>query len=168
MSTGRTTVRLRVGLAALAVALWIPICAGCAGQTRSTKLQDAAYNFNMATRFGRMDVATEMVSSKAVSQFVEHHSAWGSSVRIVDVEFRGLQFTDKDKAVVFVAVGWQRNDEQDLRVTQLAQVWTYEESDWRLTEERRTSGDVGLLGEPTTLLRPESREDAHFPSVTIR
>jgi len=161
-------VRRRLGLAALAIALSIPVCVGCAGQTRSTKLQDAAYNFNMATRFGRMDVATEMVSSKAMTQFVEHHSAWGASVRIVDIEFRGLQFTDKDKAVVFVAVGWQRNDEQDLRVTQLAQVWTYEESDWRLSEEHRTSGDVGLLGEPTTFLRPESRENAHFPSVTIR
>lgn len=166
MSSARPALVRRLAYAAGALALLGMLA--CAGQTRTTKLQDAAYNFNMATRFGRMDVATELVSSKAVGKFAESHGSWGSSVRIVDVEFRGLQFRDKDRAVVFVAVGWQRSDEQDLRVTQLAQMWTYEGSDWRLTEEKRTGGDVGLLGEPTTLLRPESREDAHFPTVTIR
>ncbi len=169
MSTRRALpFHLHAGLAGLALALALVADLGCVGQTRTTKLQDAAYNFNMATRFGRMDVATEMVSSKALGKFTEHHNGWGSDLRIVDVEFRGVQFRDKDKAVVFVAVGWQRNDEQDLRVTQLAQIWTFEGSDWRLADEQRTAGDVGLLGEPTTVMRPEARENAHFPSVTIR
>ncbi|MFW5741471.1 MAG: hypothetical protein ACOC1F_14040 [Myxococcota bacterium] len=141
---------------------------GCMGQSKVGKLQEAASNLNMATRFGRMDIATELVAQKEIDDFAKRHAAWGGPVRIVDVEYRGIKFVDKDKAIVFVAVGWQRVDEGNLRVTQLAQEWNYEQGNWKLSDETRTAGDVGLIGEPTEYLRPEGRPDVHFPSITIR
>ena len=147
--------------------LWVT-SAGCMAQSKVGKLQEAASNLNMATRFGRMDIATELVHKNELDNFAERHAAWGDPLRIVDVEYRGIKFVNKDKAVVFVAVGWHRLDEGSLRVTKLAQVWDYERGNWKLSDETRTAGDVGLIGEPTEVLRPESRPDVHFPSITIR
>ncbi|HNS98625.1 MAG TPA: hypothetical protein PKL73_16850 [Polyangiaceae bacterium] len=149
-----------VGLLLLAV--------GCMGQTKMAKLQEAASDLNMATRFGRMDVATERVSPKDLEGFARRHAAWGGSIRIVDVEYRGIQIVDDNTAVVFVAVGWQQPDDPNLRVTQLAQQWEYGQGGWKLKDETRNAGDVGLLGETTEYLRPESRPDVHYPSITIR
>jgi tryptophanyl-tRNA synthetase len=141
---------------------------GCMGQSKVGKLQEAASNLNMATRFGRMDIATELVAQKEMDNFAQRHAAWGGPVRIVDVEYQGLKFVGNDKAIVFVAVGWQRLDEGNLRVTHIAQEWGYEGNGWKLADETRTSGDVGLIGEPMEYLRPEERPNVHFPSITIR
>lgn len=142
--------------------------AGCMGQSKMGKLQEAASNLNMATRFGRMDIATELVARQDMDDFAKRHAAWGGPLRIVDVEYRGIKLVDKNKAIVFVAVGWQRLDEGNLRVTHLAQEWDYQGNGWKLADETRTSGDVGLIGEPTEVLRPAPRPNAQFPSITIR
>jgi len=157
--------RRRVGVVAF-VALTAFGCLG--GQSRVGKLQEAAQNMNMATRFGRMDVATEHVAAKEMEDFARRHANWGGTVRIADLEYRGMRFVHEKKAIVAVAVAWQRLDEQELRVTELAQVWDYDQGKWKLVDETRTAGDVGLLGEPTVYMRPERRENVHFPSVTIR
>lgn len=157
--------RLRVSVLAL-VAVSAFGCLG--GQTRVGKLQEAAQNMNTATRFGRMDIATEHVADKEMNEFARRHANWGGAVRVADLEYRGMRFVHEKKAIVSVAVAWQRMDEQELRVTELAQVWDYDQGKWKLVDETRTAGDVGLLGEPTVYMRPERREDAHFPSVTIR
>lgn len=159
-----------LGWLASATALCVGLsCAtGCGSQSRVAKLQEAAQNYNMAARFGRMDVATEHVSSKEMDEFAKRHAQWGSYVRVMDVEYQGLRFANKDQAVVLVAVAWQRVDEPELRVTHLAQVWAYERNGWKLVEEERTAGDAGLLGEPTEVLRPAARPDVHYPSITIR
>jgi hypothetical protein len=157
--------RLRVCVLALAAVSAF----GClGGQSRVGKLQEAAQTMNMATRFGRMDVATEHVAAKQMEDFAKQHANWGGVVRIADLEYRGMRFVDEKKAIVSVAVAWQRVDEQELRVTEVAQVWDYDQGKWKLVDETRTAGDVGLLGEPTVYMRPERREDVHFPSVTIR
>ena len=83
---------------------------------------------------------------------------------------QGMRLKDKDTAVVLVTVGWQRVDEQELRVTQVEQTWARSNSysGWRMVQESRAAGDYGLLGEPTVVMRPESHADVHFRSVTIR
>ena len=161
----RTRRRILAGLFAAGL---LVAAAGCMGQSKVAKLQEAASNLNMATRFGRMDIATELVAQKEMENFAKRHAAWGGPVRIVDVEYQGIKFMDDNTAMVFVAVGWQRLDEGNLRVTHLAQEWGYERGGWRLADETRTSGDVGLIGEPTEVLRPEERPNVHFPSITIR
>ncbi len=142
---------------------------GCLGSlTRGGKLQESALNLNQATRFGRMDLALELVAAKAQGEFAKRHGAWGRDIRLVDLEMQGATLKDKDTAVVLVMVGWQRLDETELRVTQLMQTWRYEENGWRLALESRSGGDLGLLGEQTVIMRPEAHEDVHFRSVTIQ
>lgn len=154
----------------LAVVLFAALCGtGCLHESRAAKLQESAQSMNMAARFGRMDIAMEHVSPKAIEEFARQHGSWGSNVRIVDLEFQGLRFVDKDRALVAVAVGWQRVDDQELRVTQIAQEWQYDRNNWKLVSEKRTAGDVGLLGEPLPETAGTSRRpDAHFPTVVIR
>jgi hypothetical protein len=115
-----------------------------------------------------MDIATELVADKALPGFAKRHAAWGRDVRLVDIEYQGMRFSDKENAVVFVVVGWQRLDEQELRVTNVAQRWNHGPKGWKLEGEERTGGDVGLLGEPTVVARPELHRDVHFEAVTIR
>lgn len=142
---------------------------GClTAQSRAARLQEAASNLNMATRFGRLDIASELVDDKSQPDFTKHHAGWGRGVRLVDLELQGMQLKDKDNAVVFVTVGWQRPDEQELRVTQLVQTWGFGPKGWKLTREERAGGDIGLLGEPITVVRPETQGDVQFRSLTIR
>jgi hypothetical protein len=155
-------------LHAFSFALCLLMLSACvANQSKAAKLQDAAQNFNIATRFGRMDIASEMVAEKSLADFTRKHLAWGRGVRLVDVEFQGMQLTGKDEAAVHIAVGWQRPDEQELRVTQLMQTWQFGPKGWKLVDESRTSGDMGLLGEQIDVVRPDRRADVHFKSVTI-
>lgn len=141
---------------------------GClSSQSKAAKLQDAAQNFNVATRFGRMDVASEMVADKSLSDFVKKHQPWGREVRLIDVEFQGVQMLGKDDACVHVLVGWQRPADQELRTTQIMQTWRYGSKGWKLVDESRTAGDVGLYGEKIPAVEPERRADVHFKSVTI-
>ena len=155
---------LRVSMIAL-LALMASACLG--NQSKLSRLQDSAHNLNVAMRFGRMDIATELVAPRSMSDFTQKHRGWGRELRLIDVEFQGIQPRGED-ATVLVAVGGQRHDEQDLRMTQLMQTWRYGTKGWKLIEEERVGGDFGLLGEQVEVLRPESRGDAHFRSITIR
>ena len=125
----------------------LAVSIGCAGQSKLTRLQDAASDYNVATRFGRMDVATLLVSPSEYEAFSSRHAAWGGAIRVSDVEYEGIRLVDEDKAIVLVTVGWQRLDESTLRVTQLAQEWTFGYGGWRLTKEVRNTGDAGLIGD---------------------
>lgn len=160
-------IRHRIWAGAFSLVLLLA-AAGCMAQSKMGKLQEAATTLNTATRFGRMDVATELVARDDLQPFAKRHAAWGSMLRIVDVEYQGIQFVEDNKAIVLVAVGWQRPDETNLRVTQLAQVWDYGQGGWKLSDETRNAGDMGLLGESIDVLRPEGKQDTHFPTITIR
>src|SRR5262249_14722833 len=142
--------------------------AGCLGNfTPVQRVQDAANELGTATRFGRMDIAMERVSRAGREQFARRHAGWGNSIRIVDVDVLGLRLRDKEHADVALAVNWQRLDDSEMRSTEIAQHWTDHRGAWLLETEERASGDVGLLGEPTTVVRPQ-RSGAQFESITIR
>ncbi|MCL2825060.1 MAG: hypothetical protein FWD57_13810 [Polyangiaceae bacterium] len=163
-----STVRSLAVVAALVLGI-----AGCMGQTKMTRLQDAAADYNMATRFGRMDVATELVAPQELGEFVRRHAAWGGGIRITDLEFGGIQPIDENKAMVLVTVGWQRPNESTLRVTQIVQQWEYGQGGWKLTSEVANAGDIGLLGEQVESGQPRGASDSHspnmyYPSISIR
>lgn len=121
----------------------------------SHRLAESAYDMNTATRFGRMDVALEHVGSQAREAFAKKHSGWGKSVRIVDLEFGGMTLKTKgSEAEVFVTVTWQRLDEADVRVTNVAQRWTDVRGTWSLMSEEEKSGDSGLLAEAGRAIDP--------------
>src|SRR5688572_5995578 len=136
-------------------------------QVPAREVSDVARDFNIATRFGRMDVAAEHTSEAHRSEFLASRAEWGSNVRVLDVELARLDVPDSEKAEVIIDVSWVRMDENLLRSTRLRQNWENPGGGWLLSGEQRLSGDVGLLGESVTVLRPELR-DSHFPTKTIR
>jgi hypothetical protein len=151
--------------AAVSLALFL---GGCLGNfTPVQRVQDAANDLSTATRFGRMDIAMERVSKAGRDQFNVRHAGWGSSLRIVDCDILGLRLRDKEHADVMLGVNWQRIDDSEMRSTQIAQHWTDHHGAWLLETEERSSGDVGLLGEPTTVVRPTPSR-AQFQTITIR
>lgn len=141
---------------------------GCTPPNLTQSLGDSANELNRATRFGRMDVALELVGAKARDDFAKRHADWGRGTRIVDVELAGMTMVEKEAADVFLTVQWQPIDQSEVRTTFLAQRWTHTDGSWLLAEEERRSGDGGLFGE--AIPSPPStapRAPAQFPTLTI-
>jgi hypothetical protein len=134
----------------------------------SQQISDVARDVNVATRFGRMDVAIEHTSEAYRAEFLRQRAEWGKEVRVLDVELSKLELTSSDAAEVFVDVGWVRMNEGLLRSTRVKQLWQNQENDWQLDSEERLSGDVGLLGENVVVLRPDAPRDVHLPAKTLQ
>jgi hypothetical protein len=141
--------------------------AACAGLSPAQRVQDAANDYAMSVRFGRMDLAQSQIHGTAREAFSRQHASWGSSLRVLDCELGALRMRDNQHADIILSVSWQRIDESEQRFTQIAQRWTNESGSWLLENEERTRGDVGLLGEQATMVAPASRP-VHFQTITIR
>ena len=115
----------------------------CAGASRSQKVQEAAYELNMGTRFGRMPL--EKVAAGSREKFIAQHKAWQGPIRIVDVDMAGMNVPKSGDATVFIAVGWQRADEQDMRQSVVAQKWREERDGWMLASETVADGDTTIF-----------------------
>ncbi len=139
--------------------------AGCVPPVSSSQLlADSAYDMNVATRFGRMDVAMDFVGEGARAAFTREHADWGKELRVVDVELLSLDIGAKDQASVVLSVLWQRLDEAQTRTTQLTQSWQDGRGGWRMISEKRSGGDQGLLGErPKPAVSAEPGEIARAP-----
>lgn len=141
---------------------------GCTGpQLPSAHVSEVARQANVAARFGRMDVASEYTAASNLEQFVRHRSAWGKALRVVDVELGRLSMLAPDEADVWLQVAWVRMNEGLLRSTEVRQRWRNPGGGWKLFEEQRETGDVGLLGENVVVLRPEHAPQ-RFPTQVIR
>ena len=123
------------------------------------RLTDSAYDMNVATRFGRMDVALPYVAAEAQPQFARHHALWGGSVRVVDLEIVGIRALGEDDVAVDLVVSWHRIDEMMIRQSQVRQHWQLERDDWRLVEEQRAGGDPGLFAGPSEASAKQARLD---------
>lgn len=158
----------------IALAFSASMLGGCAlaGQSKPARAQEAALELNLNARFGRMELAVEHVAPKARDAFMEKRRAWGTSVRVADYDMTGLKMMPGDEECeTVVRVAWFRASENDLRTTTLKQKWHDFKGDWKLTDETRIDGDLGLLGEPpvpnaagpvmATGRRPQ------FPTITL-
>jgi hypothetical protein len=140
---------------------------GClAPPSQAQRVTESARELNLATRFGRMDMALGHTARGAQSSFLERRAEWGKNLRIVDVELSGLAMKDETHAVVQVDVQWVRVDDDTLRTTRLKQLWR-DDGGWRLAREQRLAGDLGLFGEPVELSHAPQR-DVQFEAKTIR
>lgn len=137
-------------------------------QLPSQQISEVARDLNLAVRFGRMDLAIEHTAEAHQNRFIETHADWGTELRVVDIEVARLELEKSDRAEVLVDVSWLRMDEELLRSTRLKQNWENPGGGWKLSSEERISGDLGLLGERVTVLRPTKPRDVHFPAKTIR
>lgn len=156
----------------LAFAVSLPLLVlGCAlgGQSKPARAQEAALELNLNARFGRMELAAERVAPKARDAFFEKRRGWGTTIRVADYDMTGLRMKGEEDCETVVRVAWFRASENDLRTTTLKQKWHDFKGDWKLTEETRIDGDIGLIGEPPTPApagtTPPRR--AQFPTITL-
>jgi hypothetical protein len=166
-----TTSEVRLNLskrALFACALSLGLFACMPPQAPAQAVSDVARDFNIATRFGRMDVAMEHTAKDRQRELMDHRAAWGGEIRVLDIELAQLNLEDTALADVLVDVSWVRMNEGLLRATRIKQRWENPGGGWKLGGEERVSGDVGLLGESVIVLRPEGPRDVHFPVKTIR
>lgn len=142
---------------------------GCPGfhQSPPVRAQEAATELNMNSRFGRMELAAEKVSPKARQGFFDRRRTWGGKVRVADYELAGLRMQGEEDAEVVVRVAWYRIDEGDLRSTVIRQKWHDFKGDWKLTEEARADGDIGLLGEAVVTAPPTGPRNVQFPTIHL-
>jgi hypothetical protein len=135
--------------------------------TALARAQQAAQEFNQDARFGRSEMMMEHVAPSARDDFAAHHRAWGTNVRVADLELAGIRPHGDHELEVIVRVAWYRPQEQELRTTTLEQRWRDNEG-WQLFEEQRLDGDVGLLGERVVYEVPNpARLPAQFPTVRL-
>jgi hypothetical protein len=160
---------MRQGVARFALCLPLLLCAcPVMQQSPAARAQEAATEMNLNAKFGRMELAAERVAPKAKDTFFERHKGWGGKVRVADYELQGMRMKSDDTAEIMVRVAWFRIDEGDLRTTTLKQKWHDMKGDWKLVEESRIDGDVGLLGEPMPAAPvPTGPRHAQFPTIHI-
>jgi hypothetical protein len=157
--------RVCLGCLALSAAVGVSGCP--APPTALARAQQTALELNQDLRFGRTELVMEHVAPATRLAFAAQHRAWGTSVRVADVELTGMQPHGERELYVIVRVAWYRSAEQELRTTTLQQSWQ-DNDGWQLTSEKRIDGDMGLLGEPVVYQRPEAtRMPAQFPTVRL-
>lgn len=141
-------------------------CSGAAAQRRN--VQDEAQELNVASRFGRLDVAVQYAAPEAQKTFLERRRTWGSDVRVLDVQIAHVQVKDPEHAEVTLQVDWTRPSEGLLRSTWLHQEWgSRNRGPWRLQSEKQVDGDRGLFGEKaqTKFLAPT--RDTQFQTRSL-
>lgn len=161
---------LRLASFALVGGLSAVALVGCMGaMSPAAKLDDAVKETNDAARFGRTDLAVERVLPASRAAFAKSHRMWGNDVRIVDVEYGGVEKMTEGEAIIVVGFGWFRPNEGVLRTTTVRQTWKNDRGrgPWFLSEEERTGGDPGLLGEAVTVVKPEAKK-VQFETTVIR
>lgn len=165
---------MRLLLAALSLSA---LLCGCpfGHESPPARAQEAATELNLNTRFGRMELASEHVAPKEREAFLERRRTWGSSVRVADYEVAGFHMMKGDEdAEMLIKVAWYRIDQGDLRSTTIKQKWHDFKGDWRLVDETRADGDLGLMGErlPVPVVAPGSpggapAKPAQFPTIHL-
>jgi hypothetical protein len=143
--------------------------AACMGQSRPARAQEAASDMNTHIRFGRVELAGEKVDTSYRNKFVERRRQWGQGIRLGDTEISAIRMVGEDRAETNVSVSWYRVDEGELHSTKIKQIWKDFKGDWRLIEEERVDGDVGLLGEPVPerVRSKEAPKNAQFPTIRL-
>lgn len=144
----------------LCVAVLLSLCACVAPPGPMERLNFTAHEMNVATRFGRMDVAVSHVAASAQDDFIQRHAKWGRDLRIVDVELSGMRLVTSDTAEVRLTVSWHRIDESTMRMSAVQQKWMMGKDGWELAEEMRVAGSPGVF----TLARHRSEDAVQLPN----
>ncbi len=141
---------------------------GCFAPASPTmRVNDAAHDLNIATRFGKMELAVSHVDASVRTDFMARRSQWGREIRIIDVDLGSVEVRDETHALVTIDVSWVPLLDDILRSTRLTQTWEDKGQGWKLTREVRASGDQGLFGEVLEV-RDAQRPDVHLPSRTLK
>jgi hypothetical protein len=151
----------------LAAVVCVPLIGCITPPTPLAKAAETSQDFNSDLRFGRNETLLERVAPSAREDFTAHHRAWGTNVRIAELEVAGIRPKGDHDVEVLVHVAWYRPDQQDLRSTTVKQRW-HDQNGWQLVAEERVDGDLGLLGETVVFERPaQAAPPAQFPTVRL-
>jgi hypothetical protein len=152
----------------LAAGLLVPWTVACISpQTPLGKAQETTQEFNADMRFGRSEGLLEHVAPSARDEFSARHRAWGTQVRIAELEVAGMHPKGDHDVDVLVHVAWYRPDQEELLSTTVKQRW-HDQNGWLLVAEERVEGDVGLLGETVVFEKPANiAPPAQFPTVRL-
>ena len=109
----------------------------------------------------------DQISPAAREEFSLHHRAWGVGIHVADIELAGIK-AHGDDADISVHVSWYRPEQQELRSTLLQQTWHHKTDSWQLVSEKRTDGDIGLLGEAVVIEAPTApKGPSQFPTIRL-
>jgi len=152
--------------AAVAAAL---LLAGCPAPPNAlARARQTAQEFNLDERLGDGELVLDKVAPAERDEFTQQHRAWGTDIRVADVQVEGMKPHGEHEVDVFVRVAWYRLSEQELKQTTVKQRWHDKADDWQLVGEQRMDGDVGLLGETVVYETPSTpRPPAQFPTVRL-
>jgi hypothetical protein len=146
---------------ALVVLFTLPGCATQADQRR--RLMDQAQDLNVASRFGRIDVASQYARAEAQPTFIQRRRTWGREIQVLDTQISHSQVKDPGHAEVIVQIDWTRATEGLLHTTWVKQEWTSEDQGpWKQIE-----GDKGLFGEHTPEQALTPAGDRHFQTRSL-
>jgi hypothetical protein len=159
------SVMLRRIAACLVILVSASACFAPASPTM--RVSDAAHDLNVATRFGKMELALSHVDGPMRKDFTARRSQWGRDVRIIDVDLASVEVRDETHAVVVVDISWVPLRDDILRTTRVTQSWEDAGKGWKLTREVRTAGDHGLFGEILDVAETP-HPDVHLPSRTLK
>jgi hypothetical protein len=155
-------------IAAIAFCTVIAALTGCPAPPNAlARAQQAAQEFNLDSRLGHGELSLERVAPDARERYQSQHRAWGTSVRVVDVELAGMKPQSERDVQVLVRVAWYRPEDEELRSTTIEQTWNDKPAGWQLVLERRVEGEMGLLGEPVLYQNPDPRRPMQFPTVRL-
>lgn len=131
------------------------------------RVNDAAHDLNVATRFGKMELATSYVDPSVRADFIARRSQWGREIRIIDVDLGSVDIRDETHAIVTIEVSWVPLRDDILRTTRITQTWEDKGKGWNLTREVKAAGDQGLFGEVLEV-QDTPHPDVHLPSRTLK
>jgi hypothetical protein len=134
-----------VGLGAVCFAL-----VGCtlANLTPQERFKDSTHTLNDASRWGRVDIASEQVSPKYRDRFVARHRDWGTTLSIADSDVTRMQIADdRQTALSEISVSWYQTGGISLRSSVITQQWEIENGNFRLVDEAIRVGDPNVFVE---------------------
>jgi hypothetical protein len=130
------------------------------------RVRQVAQELNINARFGQNELLMEHIAPDARDSYTAHHRAWGTTVRVADVELSGLKPHGDHDVDVFVRVAWYRVEQEELLSTTVKQGW-HDAGGWQLVSEERSTGDMGLLGDVVVFQAPPSHGPAQFPTLRL-
>ena len=152
----------------LVLAPFLAACSSLLPSQGIAKAQETAQSFNEDARFGRNEIVLDQISPDAREEFATHHRAWGVAIHVADLEMAGVKLRGDKDVDVMVHVSWYRPEQQELRSTMLKQTWHNKADSWKLIAEKRTDGDIGLLGEAIVMEAPTApKAPSQFPTIRL-
>jgi hypothetical protein len=129
------------------------LLAGCFLDNASSgkKLTDAVTEMNKATRWGQLNLASQMVEPVYRPQFMTNHAQWGERVQVADSEIVHVEMAEgEDSAVAMIVYQWYETAAMTLHQSVVRQRWSRVGDGYALLSEAVVQGDGRLFGEPAS------------------